>query len=551
MCREVAVSELAALVSGVVLVQMWVCDLVMSRLFLPIHQNQEGISVYQALYRKYRPQTFDEVVGQGSITKILKAQLQTGRLSHAYLFTGSRGTGKTSCAKILAKAVNCLNPHDGNPCNVCAACRSIDAPSQVRRRVYIIDEVHMLSLSAFNALLKIIEEPPEHLIFILATTELHKVPATILSRCQRFSFRRISPEDVALRLQHIATQEHISLEPQAAMVLARMADGALRDGVSLLDQCASAATGPVTAEVVYQCLGLAGEQKAAEMMEAIAEKNARKALTLFDRLYADGKDIGALLDELCALARDLLVLKTAPTAGLSMLSGVSTEQEAQALKDRLSAGELIQILKTLQQTMAGFTRGGKNRMDGELCLIRLCEPALSLEPEALNARLTRLEEAVASGVGLPHVTAAKPVEEPEEEERPPLPGDADAPPEFGEPAAASPPEPAANFWADFAGQVRETLGPPVSGFFISSPDAPVQGVLRSDQLELQCQNTFVYDMVNKPEILQKIGRCLCAALGRSIPVLATDLQAKPKANDHLQALLAFGKEHSDIVKIKK
>lgn len=274
-------------------------------------------------------------------------------------------------------------------------------------------------------------------------------------------------------------------------------------------------------------------------------------MTLFDRLYADGKDIGALLDELCALARDLLVLKTAPTAGLSMLSGVSTEQEAQALKDRLSAGELIQILKTLQQTMAGFTRGGKNRMDGELCLIRLCEPALSLDPEALNARLTRLEEAVASGVGLPHVTAAKPVAEPEEEERPPLPGDADAPPEFGEPAAASPPEPAANFWADFAGQVRETLGPPVSGFFISSPDAPVQGVLRSDQLELQCQNTFVYDMVNKPEILQKIGRCLCAALGRSIPVLATDLQAKPKANDHLQALLAFGKEHSDIVKIKK
>ena len=325
--------------------------------------------MYQALYRKYRPQTFDEVVGQGSITKILKAQLQTGRLSHAYLFTGSRGTGKTSCAKILAKAVNCLNPHDGNPCNVCAACRSIDAgscmdvleidaasnngvdhvrelrddaiytPSQVRRRVYIIDEVHMLSLSAFNALLKIIEEPPEHLIFILATTELHKVPATILSRCQRFSFRRISPEDVALRLQHIATQEHISLEPQAAMVLARMADGALRDGVSLLDQCASAATGPVTAEVVYQCLGLAGEQKAAEMMEAIAEKNTRKALTLFDRLYADGKDIGALLDGLCALARDLLVLKTAPTAGLSMLSGVSTEQEAQALRRTGSAPE--------------------------------------------------------------------------------------------------------------------------------------------------------------------------------------------------------------------
>ena len=242
--------------------------------------------MYQALYRKYRPQTFDEVVGQLGVTQTLKTQLRTGRLSHAYLFTGSRGTGKTSCAKILAKAVNCLNPQDGNPCNTCAACRSIDAgscmdvleidaasnngvdnvrdlrddaiytPSEVQRRVYIIDEVHMLSISAFNALLKIIEEPPEHLIFILATTELHKVPATILSRCQRFSFRRISPEDVATRLQYVASQEHISLEPQAAMVLARMADGALRDGVSLLDQCASATPGPVTPEAVYQCLGL-------------------------------------------------------------------------------------------------------------------------------------------------------------------------------------------------------------------------------------------------------------------------------------------------------
>ena len=252
--------------------------------------------MYQALYRKYRPQTFDEVVGQAGVTQTLKAQLQTGRLSHAYLFTGSRGTGKTSCAKILAKAVNCLNPQDGNPCNVCTACRSIDAgscmdvleidaasnngvdnvrdlrddaiytPSEVKRRVYIIDEVHMLSISAFNALLKIIEEPPEHLIFILATTELHKVPATILSRCQRFSFRRIAPEDMAPRLQYVASQEQIVLEPQAAMILARMADGALRDGVSLLDQCASATLGPVTAEAVYQCLGLAGEKKAAELM---------------------------------------------------------------------------------------------------------------------------------------------------------------------------------------------------------------------------------------------------------------------------------------------
>ena len=269
------------------------------------------MSTYQALYRKYRPQTFDDVSGQLAVTQTLKTQLLTGKMSHAYLFTGSRGTGKTSCAKILAKAVNCLNPQDGNPCNCCSACQSIDSgscmdvleidaasnngvdnvrdlrddavytPSQVKMRVYIIDEVHMLSISAFNALLKIIEEPPEHLLFILATTELHKVPATILSRCQRFSFRRISQEDIAARLQYVAYQEDIDLDDSAARVLARMADGGMRDGLSLLDQCASATTGELNAERVYQCLGIAGEQKCGELMGYIANHDTKSALSLF------------------------------------------------------------------------------------------------------------------------------------------------------------------------------------------------------------------------------------------------------------------------------
>ncbi|MDY4599647.1 MAG: DNA polymerase III subunit gamma/tau, partial [Candidatus Faecousia sp.] len=235
-----------------------------------------------------------------AVTQTLKTQIISGRMSHAYLFTGSRGTGKTSCAKILAKAVNCLHPDNGNPCNCCEACRAIDSgscmdvleidaasnngvdnvrdlrddaiytPSQVKMRVYIIDEVHMLSISAFNALLKIIEEPPEHLLFILATTELHKVPATILSRCQRFAFRRISQEDIAARLQYVAYQENIDLDDGAARVLARLADGGMRDGLSLLDQCASATTGELTAERVYTCLGIAGEQKCGELMGYIA-----------------------------------------------------------------------------------------------------------------------------------------------------------------------------------------------------------------------------------------------------------------------------------------
>ena len=328
------------------------------------------MSAYQALYRKYRPQTFDDVSGQLAVTQTLKTQIVSGKLSHAYLFTGSRGTGKTSCAKILAKAVNCLHPDNGNPCNQCEACRAIDAgscmdvleidaasnngvdnvrdlrddavysPSQVRKRVYIVDEVHMLSLSAFNALLKIIEEPPEHLLFILATTELHKVPATILSRCQRFSFRRISQEDIAARLQYVAYQENIDLDEGAARVLARLADGAMRDGLSLLDQCASATTGELTAEKVYDCLGIAGEQKCGALLSFCADRDTGKALSLFHELYSQGKDLGALLDELESLLRDLLILKTAPGSGVAMLSGVAPDSETAALANKLSTGEL-------------------------------------------------------------------------------------------------------------------------------------------------------------------------------------------------------------------
>ena len=335
------------------------------------------MSTYQALYRKYRPQTFDDVSGQLAVTQTLKTQLLTGKMSHAYLFTGSRGTGKTSCAKILAKAVNCLNPQDGNPCNCCSACRAIDSgacmdvleidaasnngvdnvrdlrddavytPSQVKMRVYIIDEVHMLSISAFNALLKIIEEPPEHLLFILATTELHKVPATILSRCQRFSFRRISQEDIAARLQYVAYQENIDLDDSAARVLARMADGGMRDGLSLLDQCASATVGELTAERVYQCLGIAGEQKCGELMSYIANHDTKSALELFNRLYADGKDLGALLDELACLTRDLLILKTAPEAGIAMLSGVAPESQTAQLSKAFSSGELTRMMELI------------------------------------------------------------------------------------------------------------------------------------------------------------------------------------------------------------
>ncbi len=533
--------------------------------------------MYQALYRKYRPRTFDDVVGQMAVTQTLKTQLMKNQLSHAYLFTGSRGTGKTSCAKILAKAVNCLNPQDGNPCNCCEACRSIDSgacmdvleidaasnngvdnvrdlrddavysPSQVKKRVYIIDEVHMLSISAFNALLKIIEEPPEHLLFILATTELHKVPATILSRCQRFSFRRITQEDIAARLQYVSYQENIDLDDAAARVLARMADGGMRDGLSLLDQCASATSGELTAERVYACLGIAGEQKAAELMGYIAVRNTKDALALFNRLYADGKEVSALLDELACLCRDLLVLKTAPEAGLTMLSGVSTDKEALSLASATSTGELVRMMGKIQDTLSGFTRSASKRMDAELCILNLCQPELSLDARSLNARLTKLEEQIKTGSFVAAVPQSAAVQEPQEE-RPPMPDDADAPPE--EPQAPVNEAPM-GFWTDLVSAIRQELKPPLSGFFVTSPSAPLQGILRADSLVLLCTNKFVMDMVSDPNVLQMVGRKAAAILGRNVRVTVSDGKDNAASNEKMDRLLDFGRAHSDIVKIKE
>ena len=420
--------------------------------------------MYQALYRKWRPKTFSDVVGQEHITSTLKRQVAEGRLSHAYLFTGTRGTGKTTCAKILAKAVNCENPQDGDPCNECPSCLGIESgafldvteldaasnngvdnvralrdeavysPAQVKKRVYIIDEVHMLSPAAFNALLKILEEPPEHLMFILATTELHKVLPTILSRCQRFAFRRILPRDIETRLAYVAKQEDIGLKSDGAELLARLSDGAMRDALSLLDQC-SAAGGSIGAQEVLDVLGLAGNVQTAQLMELILRRDAKAALLLLHRLYAGGKDVGAVLGELSTLARDLLISSTAPEGGAALLSGGYDGKTLSMLQKAASNARLIQICTVLQESAAALHGSVNRRTDAELCLLRLCDESLSGDLTALSARIARLEDQLAAGAAYRAAPASCSVAGP-----PPW-DDGDAPPPYGEAVTPTPPVP--------------------------------------------------------------------------------------------------------------
>ena len=387
--------------------------------------------MYQALYRKWRPRTFSEVVGQAHITDTLQRQVAEGRVGHAYLFTGTRGTGKTTCARILAKAVNCEHPIDGAPCCECDACRGIDSgtlldvteldaasnngvdqvralreeavytPSVLKKRVYIIDEVHMLSIAAFNALLKILEEPPEHLLFILATTELHKVPATILSRCQRFSFKRLLPRDIQQQLLHIAVEENIDLSPDGAELLARMANGAMRDALSLLDQC-RAVEGAIDNAAVLEVLGLAGAVQTVQLMRCVLDRRTGDALALFDQLYRGGKDVAALLSELSDLARDMTILRAAPDGGSALLTGLYDRKTLSELAGDQPMMRFLYLTDTLQQCCAALPDSIRPRTDAELCLLKLCDETLSGDLTALCQRVAALEKG-----GVPQ--AARPV----------------------------------------------------------------------------------------------------------------------------------------------
>lgn len=418
---------------------------------------------YKVLYRKYRPRFFADVVDQPQVTVTLKNELKRGRIAHAYLFTGSRGTGKTTCSKILARAVNCLNPQDGDPCGECEICRGLEdgsildvveidaasnngvdsirslieesnfTPATAKYRVYIIDEVHMLSVAAFNALLKTLEEPPAHVIFILATTEVHKLLPTILSRCQRFDFKRISPEAIADRLEYVAGEEGAELDRDAALLIARIADGALRDALSLLDQCLGRES-HVTLDIVNRTAGVAARDYLSSLAQAVADRSASGALETIDVLHQESKDMGRLCEEMAEYFRGLMLIKTMKDASrLVAVSGPEWDSMTrQALSMSLSA--ILHGLSTFEDALNKM-RYSNQRTQLEMAFVRLCSPELDSSREALLRRLETLER------GVPR-QEMKPASVLEQRELEPAPSAITSPAEEeAAPPAEQPPEP--------------------------------------------------------------------------------------------------------------
>lgn len=392
--------------------------------------------MYRVLYRKWRPAVFTDVSGQEHITSTLQNEISSGRLNHAYLFTGSRGTGKTTCAKILAKAVNCLNPQNGNPCGKCEICKGIDdgsildivemdaasnrkiddirqiidevqfKPAKCKYRVYIVDEVHMLTTEAFNALLKTLEEPPEHVIFILATTEVHKLPQTIRSRCQRFDFHRIPPKAIADRVEYVVSQENAEITESAALMLASVADGALRDALSLLDSCL-AVSSHIDEEVVRNAAGLVSQTYLFELATAIINKNPTRSLEIIDRLYSESKDMARLCDELVEHFRALMLIKTIKNPRDILIMSDDEFEQAVTQSDYLSLADIVFYMDVLSRAYQRMGRGTGDRTELEMALVKLSATELDGTIEALTARVTALEKAVKRGITVNYAQPAQ------------------------------------------------------------------------------------------------------------------------------------------------
>ena len=505
--------------------------------------------MYQALYRKYRPLRFEDVVGQEHITTTLRRQVETGRTSHAYLFVGSRGTGKTTCAKILSRAINCENPVGGEPCNECPACRGIlsgsildvveiDAasnngvdnvrairdeaiysPASVSKRVYIIDEVHMLSVPAFNALLKILEEPPEHLVFILATTELQKIPATILSRCQRFSFRRLSARDIEGRIKYVAQAEGLAITDGAASLLARLGEGAMRDSLSLLDQCLG--RGEITEDLVLTSVGLTGASTAAGLWRAVRSGDAASALEIFEGAYLSGTEPTPILSSLLTVLRDMLILSVAPKGSESLLSGSLSSSELRALSSGVSRTLMTRAAKTLQEAVGGLSTARDQRTAAELALVSLAGlfSGEEAEPETPPARPAPAP-----------VSKPAPAPEPKPEPRPePVP----------EKKTEAPAPATSGDWWQKVLDSEEIRG--LISYMFLSDSANFRVSLEGDRVTLRSTNPMATLLADTTDTKAAITEVASRILGKRVAVRITEAaDDAPETEDKLDSLMRFG-----------
>ena len=511
--------------------------------------------MHQAFYRKWRPRTFDDVYGQEHITSVLRYEAETGAFSHAYLFCGSRGTGKTTCAKILAKVVNCEHPVGGNPCGVCDACRAIDgatttdvlemdaasnngvdnirdirdevayAPSALKYRVYIIDEVHMLSPSAFNALLKTLEEPPAHVVFILATTELQKLPATIISRCQRFDFRRISTENLMKRLRFIAEQESLALDDAAARLIAKLAQGGMRDAISLLELCAGNHA-RITEEIVNETVGVTGRDAILRTVDAIADADYDALFGQIDEIVRSAKDIATFWQDLISVYRDLLVVRS--TAHAERYLDL-TDHEAEQIRrtaERFRKETLLYHCDLLEEALFAMQKANSvKRIIAELTLMRMCDETLSQSTDALLSRIAKLEDRVAMG-GVPAPEPAKkksktdkPSSDPPTVELPPeMPRAGDKP--SGSPAApdVQPQNPGKRVlrplrqWMEAVERI--SAGNPAAAAFLKNAQTYSTG---QDTILIRFPNEFSRDLALKGNGRNDLRGALSAVLRRDVP----------------------------------
>lgn len=559
---------------------------------------------YQALYRKWRPLTFDDVVGQEHITRTLKNEIINGKLAHAYLFCGTRGTGKTSTAKILARAVNCLNPQEGNPCNECEVCRGIldesivdvveldgasrnkvenirdiiddvmFLPSVARKKVYIIDEVHMVTTQAFNALLKTLEEPPPHVLFILATTELNKVPATVLSRCQRFDFRRITNADIVARLKTILAGDGRKVTDEGLALVAELGDGSMRDSLSILDQCLGFEDREITYDDIVNIIGIADNDALFRLAEAMAQNDGESALGILDEVSLSGKELGVFMERFIGFLRDLMIVKLLRTPEKILNASEEKLGRMKALIPQLTREKLIHALNLLNESMISAKLSGFSRTIYELALVKLCDPMVENSYEALLDRVAGLEKQLAEGVVVKAAAADMPAKEaqakqqsggddiPPWEELPPIPQE--APPEIGAEVLHLPGDAVqkekqkplsdtdanefipAQRWQEIVSYVKMNGGMPIFSHLKKAKVRKVRGGLG---LVFDETGMMSKSVLSKPSNLELVTKAVAAVTGETISVACfsqKEVGSDKPEEDPLARLEELSKKHSVI-----